>query len=221
MSRPISAELMLSTGRGLLLAVRSSGTGARLRALGALVIVGLLVWASYAVPEVASLVAFTAVVAVGLFVAPKLAVAVIGLFLVLQPVLVDLAGTSETPLGLALHRLHQAFTVAAVFRIAVFVGWKRVDQRLRIWFWLTLLFAAAGLGSALRAQVPFQTMALGAFLAVKFQVFLLLALTIPWSERDCRRIMRVALWLGPLMLASGVLVWLAPPVVQDFFVDTT
>ena len=51
MSRPISAELMLSTGRGLLLAVRSSGTGARLRALGALVIVGLLVWASYAVPE--------------------------------------------------------------------------------------------------------------------------------------------------------------------------
>ena len=33
--------------------------------------------------------------------------------------------------------------------------------------------------------------------------------------------MRAALWLGPLLLASGVLVWLAPPAVQDFFVDTT
>jgi hypothetical protein len=221
MSRYLPADVALSRARELLLAARSSGTGARLRALGALVIVGLLVWAAYAAPAVAILAAFTAVVAVGLFVTPKFALAVIGIFLVLQPVLVNVAGTVETPLGLALHRLHQAFAVAAVFRIMFFLGWERVNRRLRRWFWLTVLFLAAGLGSAVIARVPVQTMALGAFLAVKFQVFLLLALTIPWSERDCERIMRVALWLGPLVLASGVLVWLAPPDVQNLFIDTT
>ena len=221
MSRYLPADIVLSTAQRLLLAVRSNGTGARLRAVGALVIVGLLVWAALASPALAILGAFTAVVAVGLFVTPKLALSVIALFLVLQPAFVNVAGTSETPLGLALHRLHEAFAVAAVFRIAFFLGWERVNQRVRRWFWLTVLFLAAGLGSAVVAQVPLQTMALGAFLAVKFQVFLLLVLTIPWSERDCERIMRVALWLGPLVLASGVLVRLAPPEVQNLFIDTT
>ena len=191
------------------------------RALGGLVVVALLVWAAYVSPAIAVFTAFTVVVAVGLFLVPKVALAAIALFLLVQPMFVNLAGGSDTSLGLALHRLHQAFTVAAVLRIAFFLGWERVDQRLRPWLWLTVLFLATGLGSAVVEHVPLQTMALGAFLAVKFQVFLLLALTIPWSERDCERIMRVALWLGPLLLVSGVAVWLAPRDVQDLFIDTT
>ena len=193
----------------------------RLRALGALAVVALLVWAAYADPGLAILGAFATVVTFGLFLTPKVALAVIACFLVLQPVLVNVAGTSETPLGLALHRLHEAFAVAAVLRVTFFLGWQRVNPRLGRWLWFTAIFLAAGLGSAVVARVPLQTMALGAFLAVKFPVFLLLALTIPWSERDCERIMRVALWLGPLVLASGALVWLAPPDVQRLFIDTT
>jgi len=199
----------------------TAANATRLRALGAIVVVLLLVWVAYASPAVAILGAFTAVVVVGLFLTPKFALAVIGFFLVLQPVFVNLAGTSETSLGFALHRLHEAFAVAAVLRVAFFLGWRRVNPRLGRWLWLTGAFLAAGLGSAIVARVPFQTMALGAFLAVKFPVFLLLTLTIPWSERECERIMRAALWLGPLVLATGVLVWLAPPDVQRLFIDTT
>ena len=189
----------------------------KLRALGWLGVGALLVWAAYVSPALAILGAFATVVAFGLFVTPKFALGAIALFLAIQPLLVNLAGTSLTPLWLALHRLHQAFAVAAVVRVAFFLG----EAKLRRWLWLTTAFLAAGLTSALVARVPLQTMVLGAFLAVKFQVFLLLALTIPWDERDCARIMRVALWLGPLLLASGVLLWLAPAAVQNLFIDTT
>ena len=193
----------------------------RLRLLGAAGVVGLLVWAAWADSTVSILAAFAIVVTVGLFVVPKFALAVIGVFLMVQPALVNLAGGSVTPLGLALHRLHQAFAVAAVVRVALFLSWDRVAPGLRLWLWLTTAFVALGVVSGVLQQVPPKIIGLGGFLAVKFPLFLLLALTISWDERDCERIMRAALWLGPVLFASGVIIWMLPPEVQDVFVDHT
>ncbi len=187
--------------------------------VGVLAVLALLVGAAAIAPMPAILVAFTLVVAVGLFIVPKPALLAIAVFLFVQPVFVNLAGGADTPLGLALHRLHQAFAVAGVARIAFFFGWKGLDRRLHRWLWLTTAFLACGLVSALVAHVPFTTLALGAFLAVKFEIFLLLTLTVSWSERDCERIMRAALWLGPLLLASGVLVSILRQSAQILFVD--
>lgn len=193
----------------------------RLRILGATVVILLLVWAAGAASAVSILAAFTIVVTAGLFIAPKTALTVIGVFLMVQPALVNAAGGSDMPLGLALHRLHQAFAAAATVRVAVFLTWKRVGPRLWLWLGFTLAFLTLGVVSGVREQVPLTTVALGAFLAVKFPVFLLLALTISWSERDCERIMRAALWLGPALFVSGVIIWMLPPEVQDIFVDHT
>jgi hypothetical protein len=193
----------------------------RLRALGAVTVVGLLVWAAGAASTESILAAFTIVVAVGLFLVPKFALAVIGVFLMVQPALVNLAGGADAPLGLALHRLHQAFAVAAVVRVAMFLSWDRVVPRLRAWLWLTIAFLALGVVSGVIQGVPLPIIALGGFLAVKFPLFLLLALTISWDERDCERIMRAALWLGPILVVSGVIIGMLPPDVQDIFVDHT
>ena len=194
----------------------SATNAARLRIAAASVAAVLLVWAAGANATLAILVAFTALIAAGLFLVPKLALVVIAVFLTLQSLFVNLAGGPDEPLGLALHRLHQAFAVAAVLRIAFFLSWEQVKRYRALWL-LSAAFVAAGLGSALVARVPLETMALGAFLAVKFPVFLFLALTIPWSERDSERLMHWALWLGPWLLVSGVVVWLLPVDVQRLF----
>ena len=193
----------------------------RLRVLGAAAVILLLVLAAGTASTMSIVVAFTIVVTVGLFLVPKFTFAVIGAFLLVQPVFVNLAGSSTTPLGLALHRLHQAFTVAAAVRIVVFMSWGRVAPQLRLWVWLMSAFVALGVGSGLMQQVPLTTLALGAFLAVKFPVFFLAALTVSWNERDCERLVRGALWLGPFLFGTGVIIWMLPSEVQNVFVDQT
>jgi hypothetical protein len=193
----------------------------RVRLLVGAGVVLLLVWAAGAWSTVSILVAFTTVVTVGLFLAPKVALTVIGVFLLAQPVLVNLAGSSETSLGLALHRLHQAFAVAAALRVAVLVWWDRLAPRLRPWLGLVSAFVALGVVSGVIQRVPLTTIALGAFLAMKFPIFVLVALTISWDEADCARMMRWALWLGPLLFASGAIIWMLPPDMQNLFVDRT
>ncbi len=193
----------------------------RRRLVAGAAVVGLLVWAAGASSTVSILVAFTTVVTVGLFLVPKVALAVIGAFLLAQPVLVNLAGSSETPLGLALHRLHQAFAVAAALRVAMFIWWDRLAPRLRPWVWLVSAFVVLGVVSGVMQGVPVTTIGLGAFLAVKFPIFVLVALTVSWEEQDCERMMRGALWLGPLLLASGAIIWMLPADAQNLFVDRT
>jgi hypothetical protein len=178
-----------------------------------------IAWGTGAQPGLMLLVAFTAVVALGLFLAPKVSIAVIGVYLLLQPALVNLVGGVDIPIGLALQRLHQGFIVAGVLRVGCFVWSDPVASRLRRWLLLSVAFVACGTLSALVAGVPSETMALGAFLALKFQVFLLLALTISWDEQDCQRIVRVALWLGPVLLATGFLLQHLPLAVQTVFMS--
>jgi len=191
----------------------------KLQLLGVVAVALLLVWAAAAASTMSILVAFTLVVTLGLFLVPKAALAIMGVYLLAQSLLVNLAGGPTTPLGLALHRLHQAFVVAAAIRVVVFMWWKPVAPRLRPWLWLTAAFLVLGTASGFLQHVPLTTLALGAFLAVKFPVLLLAALTVAWDERDCERIARWTLWLGPFLLISGIIIWLAPPEVQDLFVD--
>ncbi|HXQ28640.1 MAG TPA: hypothetical protein VN848_05165 [Gemmatimonadales bacterium] len=196
-------------------------TATRLRVGAGVVTVGLLVWAVALSSTISILAAFAVLVTVGLFLSPKPALAVIGVFLLAQPLLVNLAGGSTTPLGLALHRLHQAFAIAAGARVAALMWWGRLAPALRPWLLLLAGFVVLGVVSGVVQHVPVLTVALGAFLAIKFPLFLLLAMTIPWSERDCERILRVALWLGPLLVVSGFVIGRLPPDVRDLFIDHT
>ena len=191
----------------------------QLRLLGFAGLAALLVWAAGTASSIAILVAFALIVGVGLFLVPKLALAAMGGFLLAQPLLVNLAGGPDEPLGMALHRLHQTFVVTGALRVMVFMWSPTVAPRLRLWAWFTVAFLALGIVSGFAHQVPVTTIGLGAFLAVKFNVFLLVALTIPWNEQDCERIVRWALWLGPFLFVSGVIIWMSPPEVQDMFVD--
>jgi len=183
--------------------------------------IGLLVWAVAEDSVIAVIVAFALVVSVGLFLVPKLALAVIGAFLLTQPALANLAGGTVTTLGATLHRLHEVFAVAAAIRVAAMLWWDRLKAPIRPWFWFTVVFATLGVISGIVQQVPILTLARGTFLAVTFPLFLLLAMTIHWSDRDSARIMKAALWLGPLLVASGLLIWMMPAEVQDIFVDHT
>ena len=171
------------------------------------------------IPSLALLAAFAAVVAVALFVAPKLAVGSLALFLVLQSALVNIVGGQATSLGLAFQRVDEAMVVAASLRIAVFLGWRDLHVELERWVYWVTAFLAAGMVSSTFAHVPIATSILGAFLAVKFSVFFLLALTIKWDDADAARVVQTALTLGPLVLGIGVLLLVLPPEASRLFVD--
>jgi hypothetical protein len=111
--------------------------------------------------------------------------------------------------------------LAGILRIAVLAGWRGLAVGQRRWLAYTALFVAAGALSGLAAGVEKSTIALGAFLAVKFPVFFLLALTIPWTERDAERVVRFALLAAPVLLALGVVIWLLPPSAQAVFADAS
>ncbi len=175
-------------------------------------------WAVAEGSTISILVAFTILVTVGLFLTPKPALVAIGVFLLAQPFLVNVAGGETGDLGLALHRLHQAFAVAAGLRVAALIWWKQMAP-VRPWVLWVGAFLVLGSVSGVVQHVPATTLLLGAFLAVKFPLFLLMAMTIPWTERDCDRIVRAALWLGPLLVVSAFVIALAPQSVQDLFVD--
>ncbi len=170
-------------------------------------------------PALALLLAFAAVIALAVFLAPKVAVSALAIFLLCQSVLVNLAGGQLTALGLALQRLDEALMVAAGLRIAALLRWQRLPVQLGGWIAFVGCFVVLGAISAAQSQVPAATWILGAFLAIKFPVFLLLALTINWNDRDATRVVRGALILGPVFLLTGVLVWLMPPTVARFFLD--
>jgi hypothetical protein len=171
------------------------------------------------IPTLALLLAFAAVVALALFVAPKLAVSSLAVFLLLQSALVNFVGGQATSLGLALQRLDKWMIVAATLRIAVFFGWRDIQVDLRRWVVFVCAFLGAGILSAAFAHVPMATSLLGAFLAAKFSAFLLLALTIKWEDRDAAHIVRAALILGPLLLGVGILFLVLPPEVSRLFID--
>ncbi len=170
-------------------------------------------------PALALLMAFAALIALAVFLAPKVAVSALAIFLLCQAVLVNLAGGQLTALGLALQRLDEALVVAAGLRIVAFLRWQRLPVPLGGWIVFVVCFLALGAISAAQSHVPAATWILGAFLAIKFPVFLLLALTINWDDRDAARVIRGALILGPVFLVTGVVVWLMPPTAARMFLD--
>ena len=170
-------------------------------------------------PALALLIAFGAVVSLAIFLAPKVAVSALAAFLLFQSVLVNLAGGQESALGLALQRLDEAVIVAAGLRVVALLRWRSLPVALGGWMGIVGSFVLIGAISAILNGVPPPTWVLGAFLAVKFPVFLLLALTIRWEEQDAARVVRAVLVLGPLFLLSGILLWLMPPSASGLFLD--
>lgn len=181
--------------------------------------VGVAVVGSLLAPAMSLLVAVTGLLAVGVFLAPKPALSSVGLFLLLQTPIVNLLGGRESPLGTALQRAPEALLVVAVLRIAFLWRDLRAERAYHPWVWYAAGFAIAGAVSALLNQVPLFVVALGGFLAVKLVLFILLALTVPWTERDAIQLGQWMLRLGPALLISGVVLLQFAPERLKLFAD--
>jgi hypothetical protein len=169
-----------------------------------------IVTATLFMPTGVLLMVLAALVAVGLFVAPKPALAVLAVFLVVQSILTELVGGRDSIMGSAIQRLDEALVVAGMIRVAVMVWLGRTSRPLvHSSLWLGA-FIAAGLVSSLIHAVPLPVTVLGAFLAGKFGLLLLLSLSIRWVPRDAERLGRWILWGAPMLLLLGLLRWVLP-----------
>lgn len=169
-------------------------------------------------PGLGLLAALATLVIAGIFLLPRLALTVFTIFLVLQPAIVNLAGGRDTALGDALQRVDEIILLAGVLRIGFWVAAGRMRHDWR-WIGLTAAFVSVGAISGVVQHVPATTTLLGAFLAIKFQLFFLTGLTVPWVQSDARRIVRAAVAAPPIIVAIGLLLWLAPNDVQGVFID--
>lgn len=166
-----------------------------------------------------ALIAVTGVVALAMLLAPKPALAATGIFLLLQTPIVNLAGGRTSPLGLALQRVPEVLLVVGVVRIGVL--WRQV-RSLRLPPWplaFLVVFVGAGVTSALVSHVPMFVTALGAFLALKTWLFVLLALTVPWTDRDARLLTGTMIGIGPVLLIFSVLLLAIPIERLTLFAD--
>ena len=182
-------------------------------------IVALVAIATIASPTTVALAAVTGVVALGVMVAPKPALVATGVFLLLQTPMVNLAGGRESPLGLALQRVPEVLLVVGVVRIGLL--WRHVRMlRLPPWPLVGLAgFVGAGVISAVVGHVSLFVTALGAFLALKTWLFVLMALTVPWTELDARRLTTAMIAMGPVLLILSVLLLAIPVERLTLFAD--
>jgi len=170
-------------------------------------------------PSNALLATFAVVVSAGLFVAPGLSIGILAVFLLLQQFLTNVVGGPDTDIGRVVHQLDKYILVAGVVRVTLALMASRPHDPIRRWTAWTAAFCAIGLLSGLVHAVPLRTLFLGAFLGVKFPLFVLIGLAIPWKPDDAERIVRWVIRLGPLLLASGILLLLAPDGIRALFTD--
>lgn len=184
-------------------------------ALGIALALGLTVLTA---PGFGLLAALAILIVAGVFLLPRVALAVFALFLVLQPATVNLAGGRDSALGDALQRVDEIILLAGVLRVGLSIGAGRMRRNWR-WISLTAAFVLAGTISGIAQHVSFTTIALGAFLAIKFPLFFLTGLTVPWTRDDARRIVKTAVMAPPIIVALALLLWLAPNAIQSVFID--
>jgi len=170
-------------------------------------------------PGLTLLLAFGVLMTGALFVAPKVALGGVAIFLLVQPVLANLAGGVDTMMGLTVRRLHEVVVIAALGRVALFLGWGGLPVRIASWAWYVLAFVLAGFVSAVLGQVPLTVALLGTVLALKFPVFFLLALTVDWTEQDAVRLVRVGLISPPVLLSVGAVLLMLPPGAMRLILD--
>lgn len=169
-----------------------------------------IVSGTLAMPAGVFLAMLAVLVAAGLYVAPKPALTALACFLLVQPQLAQLVGGQASFMGIAIQRLDEALVVAGMVRVAIIFWLSQASRPLvRVTVWLGA-FVAAGLASSAVHGVPMPVTALGAFLAAKFGLLLLLSLSISWGPRDAERLSRWILLAGPVFLALGLLRWMLP-----------
>lgn len=182
-------------------------------ALGAVALGAAAVWASAA----GLLAAVALFVAAVMFFMPRVAIVVFAVFLAIQPALVNLAGGRDTSLGEALQRVDEVILLVGLLRVVAVLR-HRVRSSEGLWIGLTGAFVLVGLASGALRDVPASTVLLGAFLAIKFPLFVLFGLTIPWKASDARRIVRAGVIAPIVTLCAGVALWFAPAA-QGVFID--
>lgn len=171
----------------------------------AMVLCGVCAGVAVILPAGGLLLLFAVVIGGGLFLAPKPALACLGFFLAAQGLLVAALGGGTSPLGVAVQRFDEAIAVAGLCRVVVLVAWGGEWDRVRRPVQWLAAFVACGLVSSLIHRVPVVVTAMGGFLALKFGILFLLALTVRWNAADARRLVRWLLVAGPLLLALGLL----------------
>jgi len=187
--------------------------------LGTVVVAGAAVALTGASSANALLGILALVLAVGLFTAPALSMGVLAGFLLLQQFLTNLVGGPATDIGRVIHQLDKYVLVAGVVRVGLALATSRRGDPIRRWSAWTALFCGIGLLSGMLHGVPLRTLLLGAFLALKFPLLVLLGLAIPWEPADAERLVRWAVRLGPVLLASGIILLVAPDSVRALFTD--
>ena len=170
-------------------------------------------------PADALLGILAAVLAAGMFVAPALSISVLAIFLLLQQFLTNVVGGPETDVGRVIHQLDKYILVAGVVRVGLALAVSKRRDPLRRWTAWSAAYCGLGLLSGLVHGVPLGTLMLGAFLALKFPLLVLLGLAIPWTPEDADRAVRWVVRLGPVLLASGVILLVAPDAVRALFTD--
>jgi len=200
-------------------ASRAGPSAVAIRRAAAVVLLALVGVALIENPGLTLLVASGLLLTAALFIAPKVALGGVAVFLIVQPVLVNLAGGPDTFTGLTVRRLHEIVVIAAICRVVLFLGWGGLPVRLTGWVWFVLAFVLAGFASSLTSQVPVPVAVLGAILALKFPVFFLLALTVDWTEQDAVRLVRVGVILPVILLAIGAILLMLPPEAMQLILD--
>jgi hypothetical protein len=155
-----------------------------------------------------ALVAWTVVISV--IRAPRAAVPGVLAFLVVQEPLAAHALELDKALYGALRAADEVLALAAVLRLWCLrrrgeLGWVRW----RDWRWAAG-FVAAWLASSAVAGAGLGPTALGAFLACRFFLYLLLAWSVPWTPADAGRLLRALAACAPALLALGFVGFLLP-----------
>lgn len=154
---------------------------------------------------------------VAVVLAPRVALLVLFIFLVLQEALARNVEVFDPALPGLVRSIDEMLMVATLVRIAVLVArrdtaWLKVKQ-----FGWALAFAGAGLASSMLHWRGFGVAILGMFLASKFFIFILLGLSVRWKEGDADRLLGWCVPLTVVILATGVFGFVFPGVYEHYF----
>lgn len=163
-------------------------------------------------------------VACGIALAPRIALPVLAIVLVLQEALARNVSGIDDRLPTIVRSLDEVALMAGAARVL----WmsRSITRWLRARDWaLPGMFLASGILSSVLNWRGIEVALLGMLLASKFYVFLALGLSVPWSRVDADRLLRALPYVGLIFILVGAVGFLHPSIYADYFAaaegDTT